>query len=151
MLRECGKSRARILLPFVVLALETGARYNTIRTLQWFNVDFTNRCLKFGKDKTRAGTGRTVPLNQRALETLKLWAQQFPNRLPEHYVFPSEKAGAAGDAFEAKVYSTDPTEADWRYKGSMGRGAEANTAPLPELHDWHLGGQAQSPTGLRLP
>ena len=108
MLLECGKSRARILLPFVVLALETGARYNTIRTLQWFNIDFTNRCLKFGKDKTRAGTGRTVPLNQRALETLKLWAQQFPNRLPEHFVFPSEKAGAAGDAFQAKVHSTDP-------------------------------------------
>lgn len=109
LLLECGKSRSRILLPFVVLALETGARYNTVRTLQWGNVDIANRSLKFGKDKTAAGTGRIVPLNQRAVETLKFWAEQFPNRLAEHYVFPAEKVGAAGDSFDAKSYKTDPT------------------------------------------
>lgn len=110
LLLECGKSRSRILLPFVVLALETGARYNTIRTLLWGNMDFANRCLKIGKDKTAAGTGRTVPLNQRAFEVLRFWAQQFPNRQPQHFVFPAEKVGAAGDAFGAKVYETDPTK-----------------------------------------
>jgi len=93
-----------------VLALETGARYNTIRTLLWGNIDIADRCLKIGKDKTAAGTGRTVPLNQRAFEVLKFWAQQFPNRLPQHFVFPAEKVGAAGDAFDAKVYDTDPTK-----------------------------------------
>jgi integrase len=109
LLLECSRSRARILFPFVLLALETGARYNTIRTLRWGNVDFANRCLKFGRDKTAAGTNRTVPLNQRALENLKFWAQQFPNRKPEHYVFPSEKVGASGDSFDAKVYDTEPS------------------------------------------
>ena len=91
LLFECVRSRSRLLFPFTVLALETGARRNSIRILQWANIDFKNRCLKFGKDKTPAGTGRTVPLNHRALETLKFWGQQFPNRLPEHYVFPAEK------------------------------------------------------------
>ena len=110
LLYECGQSRSRLLLPFVTLALNTGARFNVVRTLQWFNVDLANRCLKFGKDKTPAGMGRVVPLNPRAVETLKFWAAQFPNRLPEHYVFGSEKVGAAGDAFEAKVYDTDPTQ-----------------------------------------
>jgi integrase len=110
LLLECGKSRSRILSPFVLLALETGARYNTIRTLQWGTIDFADRCLQFGKDKTAAGTGRIVPLNQRAVESLKFWAQQFPNRLPEHYVFPAEKVGAAGNAFDSKVYDTDPTQ-----------------------------------------
>ncbi|HKD84827.1 MAG TPA: integrase [Terriglobales bacterium] len=109
LLFECGRSRSRILLPFVLLALETGARYNTIRTLQWSNIDFANCSLKFGKDKTAAGTGRTVPLSRRAVETLKFWAQQFPGRKPEHYVFPTEKVGAAGDRFDGKVYDTDPT------------------------------------------
>ena len=109
LLYECGRSRSRILLPFVVLALETGARYNTVRTLQWGNIDFANRCLKFGKDKTAAGTGRTVPLSHRALETLKFWAQQFPSRCPQHFVFATEKVGAAGDEFRTKVYATDPT------------------------------------------
>ena len=106
----CARSRGRLLLPFTVLALETGARRNSIRILQWANIDFTNRCLKFGKDKTPAGTGRTVPLNPRALETLKFWAQQSPNRQPERSVFPAEKVGAAGNAFDAEVYATDPAK-----------------------------------------
>jgi integrase len=96
LLHECGQSVSRALLPFVTLALETGARYNTIRTLQWANIDLANRRLTFGKDKTASGTGRTVPLNQRAVETLKFWAQEFPNRQPAHFVFPSEKYGLHG-------------------------------------------------------
>jgi integrase len=115
LLHECAQSRSRILLPFVTLALETGARFNTIRTLQWTNVDFASRCLKFGKDKTSAGTGRTVPLNQRAIETLKFWAQRFPNRQPEHYLFPLEKCGCGGTEETlgftgAVVYDTNPLQ-----------------------------------------
>jgi integrase len=115
LLLECGRSRSRLLLPFAVLALETGARFNTVRTLQWRRVDFAGRCLKWGKDKTPSGTGRIVPLNPRALEILKFWAQQFPDQQPEHYVFPFEKCGGAGkeDTFGftagATVYKTDPT------------------------------------------
>jgi len=115
LLWECGRSRSRILLPFVTLALETGARFNTIRTLQWSDIDFANRCLRFGKDKTPAGTGRTVPLNNRAMETLSFWAQRFPNRQPGHYVFPLEKCGGAGaeDNFGftgSVLYNTDPSQ-----------------------------------------
>ena len=112
LLLECGGSSSRALLPFVALALETGARYNTIRTLQWGNIDLTNRCLKFGKDKTASGTGRTIPLNQRAIETLKFWAQQFPARQPSHYVFPSEKYGLHGSegtfGGTVQVYKLNP-------------------------------------------
>jgi integrase len=115
LLHECGESRSRLLLPFVVLALETGSRFNTVRTLQWSNINLANRCLKFGKDKTPSGTGRTVPLNPRAVETLKFWAQQFPNRLPEHYIFPLEKCNGSGieDSFGFSgpvVYDTDPSK-----------------------------------------
>lgn len=115
LLHECAQSRSRILLPFVTLALETGARFNTIRTLQWASIDFAARCLRFGKDKTSAGTGRMVPLNQRAVETLKFWAQRFPNRQPEHYVFPLEKCGGAGAeesfGFTGTVaYKTNPSQ-----------------------------------------
>ena len=42
-----------------------------------------------------SGTGRIIPLDRRALETLKLWAQQFGNREPEHFVFPAERYGAS--------------------------------------------------------
>jgi len=138
LLLECGKSRSRILLPFVVLALETGARYNTIRTLQWANIDFANRCLKFGKDKTPSGTGRTVPLNQRAVETLKFWAQQFPNWLPEHYVFPAEKVGAAGNVFDAKVYDTDPTKAVGDIKEAWEKAKKRTRFRCPSCQDGTL-------------
>lgn len=109
LLLACSQSRSRSLVPFVTLALETGARYGTIRTLQWGSVDFENRCLKWGKDKTAAGTGRVVPLSQRAMASLGLWAMHFPNREPEHYVFPAERYGAGGDAFSPKAHHVDPS------------------------------------------
>jgi integrase len=110
LLQACGKSRSRSLVPFVTLAIETGARYGVIRTLQWGCVDFENRCLKWGKDKTAAGTGRMVPLSQRALAALSFWATHFPERKPEHYVFPAERYGAGGDKFSPKAYHIDPSK-----------------------------------------
>jgi integrase len=109
-LRECSNSRSRGLFPFVTLAIETGARKNVIRTLQWKWINLANACIQFGKDKTPSGTGRIIPLNRRALEIVKLWAQRFPNRQPEHYVFPAERYGASGNVFEATAYATDPTK-----------------------------------------
>jgi integrase len=96
LLQACSLSRSRSLLPFVTLALETGARYNVVRTLQWRNIDFKNRCLQFGKDKTPAGTGRIVPLSPRATATLEFWAGEFPNLKPEHYVFPHQRYAGGG-------------------------------------------------------
>jgi integrase len=110
LLAACAKSRSRSLQPFVTLAIETGARFGVIRTLQWGNINFSNRCLQFGKDKTPSGTGRIIPLNPRAMATLSFWASHFPERESEHYVFPTERYGAAGDKFEPNVYQTDPTQ-----------------------------------------
>ncbi len=110
LLGECAKSRSRSLLPFFILAIETGARKNVLKTLRWKWIDFEGICIRFGKDKTPSGTDRIIPLNRRAFETLKFWAEQFPQREPEHYVFPAERYGGSGDVFEAYAYSTDPTK-----------------------------------------
>jgi integrase len=147
LLLECRRSRSRILLPFVSLALDTGARYNTIRTLVWGNVDFANRCLKFGNDKTAAGTGRTVPLNKRAIEVLKFWAQEFPNRLPRHYVFPSEKVGAAGDRFDAKVYETDPSKPVGDVKEGWERAKRRTRRHCPQCKAGLLADKPEPTTG----
>lgn len=110
LLQACSQSRSRSLATFVILALESGARYGVIRTLQWGNVDLENRCLKWGKDKTASGTGRIVPLSQRAVAALSFWATHFPERKPEHYVFPAERYGAGGDEFSPKAYNVDPSK-----------------------------------------
>ena len=110
LLQACSQSRSRSLVPFVSLAIETGARYGVIRTLQWGCVDFDDRCLKWGKDKTAAGTGRIVPLSQRAVAALSFWATHFPDRKPENYVFPAERYGAGGDTFSPKAYHVDPSK-----------------------------------------
>ncbi len=91
LLQACAKSRSRSLVPFVTLAIETGARFGVVRTLQWGSVGFENRCLHWGKDKTASGTGRIVPLNQRAMAALGFWATHFPECKSEHYVFPTER------------------------------------------------------------
>jgi integrase len=109
LLQACSQSRSRSLVPFVTLAIETGARYGVIRTLQWGCVDFENRCLKWGKDKTASGTGRIIPLSQRATAALSFWATHFPERKPEHFVFPAERYGAAGDKFCTKAHDVDPS------------------------------------------
>ncbi len=97
LIEACARSRSRSLLPFVVLTLETGASKNTVRTLQWKNIDFDARCLKFGRDKTASGSGRVIPLNQRAFGVLTFWADQFIEREPDDFVFPSERYGLDGE------------------------------------------------------
>jgi integrase len=112
----CGESRSRSLLPAVTLALNTCMRYSEIRLLRWRQVDFAGRCLTVGKSKSDYGTGRTIPLNARAMAVLEFWASNFPDRQPTHYVFPSERYGAAGNAFKACAYQTDPTKPIGRWK-----------------------------------
>jgi integrase len=116
LLTACGESRSRSLLPAVTLALNTCMRYSEIRLLRWRQVDFAGRCLSVGKSKSHYGTGRTIPLNARADAVLEFWSSNFPDRQPAHYVFPSERYGAAGNAFKACVYRTDPTKPIGRWK-----------------------------------
>ncbi len=73
----------------------------------WVQVDLKRRAVRVGKSKTEAGTGRTIPLNDRASTILQFWSERFPLRESEHFVFPSEPYGAEGDKFEPCVY--DPT------------------------------------------
>jgi integrase len=136
LLKACTESRSRSLLTFVTLAIDTGARYDTIRTLKWGYVDFERRCLKWGKDKTEAGTGRVIPLNQRAIATLSFWATQFPDRKPKHYVFPTENYGATGQRFKEtpKAYNTDPDEPTGSNKEAW-EGAKGRAGIEVRFHD----------------
>jgi integrase len=122
LLTVCLKSRCRGLHLAVMLALNTGMRYSEIRLLRWRQVDFAGKTLTVGKSKSPTGSGRVIPLNTRILGVLEMWTAQFPGRQPTHFIFPSERYGAAGETdrfgFTAGVviYNTDPTQpiGDWK-------------------------------------
>ncbi len=116
LLEACGGSRSRSLLPAVTLALNTCMRYSEIRLLRWVQIDFVNCTVTVGKSKTDSGTGRVIPLNMRAKAVMEFWASNFPDRKPTDYIFPSERYGAAGDAFKACAYDTDPSKPIGRWK-----------------------------------
>ena len=107
LLKACGDSRSRSLLPALTLALNTGMRYSEIRLLQCWQVDLIARRVKVGVSKTEAGTGRSIPLNDRATAVLKFWLSAFPDRTREDFLFPSERYGVAGNDRVPCVYNTD--------------------------------------------
>jgi integrase len=116
LLDATSKSRCRSLYPVVMLALNTGMRASEIRGLTWGQVDFFGKSLMVGKSKTTAGTGRIIPLNPRAVAVLTHWRGLFPGAQPEHYVFPHEKYGLAGNDRKLCAYEIVPTEPMHRWK-----------------------------------
>ena len=68
------------------------------------------------------------------MASLQFWAQQFPTRQPNHYVFPSERYGASGDDFKACVYSSDPEKPMARFKASW-QSAKKEAGMVCRFHD----------------
>jgi integrase len=92
LLKACSSNA--LLNAVVTLALNTALRRNEIRTLRWSQVDFEKRTVIVGRSKTRAGTGRVIPLNQPAFDALAKWAGRLVEANAEDYVFPAcEAAG----------------------------------------------------------
>ncbi|MBK9963461.1 MAG: site-specific integrase [Holophagales bacterium] len=104
LLAACKTSRSQALPVALVVALETGLRLTELTGLTWERIDFARHELVVGASKTEAGARRRIPLSQRAEATLDQWSARFPDRKPEHYVFPTERYGATG-----KAYDVDPT------------------------------------------
>jgi integrase len=71
------------------LALNTALRKNEIRTLRWAQIDLFKRILTVGSSKTEGSSGRDVPLNIPAFNSLVRWAARFPEAKPSEYLFPA--------------------------------------------------------------
>lgn len=110
LLKACAGRRSRSLPVGVTVGLNTGMRLGEVRHLRWSHLDFIRETVTVGKSKTAAGKGRVIPMTQPLLECLVAWALNFPDRKPEHYVFPSERYGASGDDLVPCAYDTDPTK-----------------------------------------
>jgi integrase len=134
LLAACRASRSRTLVIAVTLALHTGLRRGEIQGLRWRQVDFLNQRLTVGRSKTESGSGRVVPLNPVALKALEGWATEFPNREPEHFVFPTERYGLATDDAKDHVHSIDPKKPMGSLKESWAT-AKNNSGVNCRFHD----------------
>lgn len=115
LLEACRASRSRSFYPAVLIALNTCMRYSELRLLQWGQIDLNACTLTVGLSKTESGTGRLLPLNDRAVAILGFRGSLFPGRAPNHFVFPSERYGGSGDGV-AVAHSSDPTKPIGRWK-----------------------------------
>jgi integrase len=130
----CLKSRSRSLYTIVVLTLNTGLRSSDVRLLTWAQIDLDSNLLTVGKSKTKYSSGRVIALNQEAEAVLRIWAHQFPNREGHHYLFPRERYGASGDAFDACAYHTDPTKPIGSFKKAW-QAAKKKASVACRFHD----------------
>lgn len=155
LLAACPSSRSRSLHTAVLLALNTCMRYSELRLLKWEQVDFAARTVTVGASKTEAGAGRVIPLNARACTILSFWADSFPGREPNHYVFPSEKYGLAQREDEHKgctrtcIHSTDPRKPIGRWKEAW-EAAKIRAGVQCRFHDLrHTGCTRMLEAGVR--
>ena len=119
LLEACRASRSRSLYPAVLVALNTCMRYSELCLLRWAQVDLGACTLTVGQSKTEAGTGRLLPLNDRAVAILSFWASLFPLGESTHFVFPAERYGASGDGVTV-IYGSDPTKPIGRWQEAWG-------------------------------
>jgi integrase len=97
------------------LALNTALRKNEIRTLRWAQIDLFKRILTVGSSKTKGSSGRVVPLNTPAFNSLVRWAARFPEAKPDEYLFPACES-ARLDCKHPNTANIDPSRPikSWR-------------------------------------
>jgi integrase len=133
LLEACRASRSRSLYPAVLIALNTCMGYSELRLLRWGQVDLKACTLTVGQSKTESGTGRLLPLNDRAVAILGFWASLFPVREANHFVFRAERYGASRDGATV-VYDSDPTKPIGRWKEAW-ESAKIRAAVSCRFHD----------------
>jgi integrase len=130
LLHECRLSPSRVLYPAVILGLYGGMRRDEIRSLQWHQIDLEKAFLVVGKSKTPHGENRVLPLIGPALQMIKIWAARFPNRLPNHNVFPAERYTSE----VGKVYRHNPSKPMGSWRKAWGNAGERAGVRL-RFHD----------------
>jgi integrase len=110
---DSSPNRNPILYTFIRMALATGMRSGEILGLRWYQVDLTNAVITVGrKAKTKAGSGRQIPMNPDIQAVLDMHATWYVDRFkqpikPEWYVFPG-RSGMPAAGQERPLEPTRP-------------------------------------------
>jgi integrase len=108
------QSRSPSLYPFFVLSIDAGLRPSETRALrrsnlliEWGGGAIAKGEIVVGRSKTDAGTGRMIPLTQRACAALTLWLSRFPDANMESFVFPFHHVALAGNDRIPHIYGVN--------------------------------------------
>lgn len=114
MLDAIGQSASPALYPFFVLSLDAGLRPAETRALRrrdlnlvWRDGAIAQGEVIVGHSKTKAGSGRVVPLTRRASAALTLWLARFPDAGLDSYLFPFHHVGFAGNGRKPHLWGID--------------------------------------------
>jgi integrase len=129
LLHGSALSISRQLYLALLLALSTGMRYGEIKHLRWSQVDLSAAYLTVGASKTKTGANRKIPLNERALTALMQWAEIFPSRASDQYVFPAEKYAIALPGQPVTIFAPYERTIQAQANGSQRVAAELDPAP----------------------
>jgi integrase len=114
LLEAITQSTSPALYPFFILSLDAGLRPTETRALRrrdlnlvWRDGSIARGELIVRRSKTKAGTGRLVPLTRRVCAALTLWLNRFAAGGPDSYVFPFHHVGFAGSRRRPHLWAID--------------------------------------------
>jgi site-specific recombinase XerD len=83
--------------PMILVSLSTGIRKGTLFSLEWRDVNFTEKLLTLRAEVEKSDKTRFMPLNDTAYDVLSKWHEQSRKTSPNALVFPSPKTGERMD------------------------------------------------------
>ncbi len=128
LLDAISRSTSSVLYPFFILSLDAGLRPSESRalrrrdlTLHWKDGAIAEGEVVVSHSKTEGGTGRVVPLTNRACGALTVWLSRFPDTGPDSYIFPFHRVGLAGNSRKPVIWDVDLNRpmGQWSYKGAF--------------------------------
>jgi integrase len=128
LLDAISQSLSPVLYPFFILSLDAGLRPSESRalrrkdlSLRWNNGAIAEGEIVVSRSKTDGGTGRVVPLTNRARNALTVWLSRFPDAGPDSYAFPFHRVGFAGNSRKPLIWDVDLNRpmGQWSYKGAF--------------------------------
>jgi len=100
-------SKSPFLGPFVSIALMTGMRSGEILGLKWGQVDLQQSIVTVGQAKTRAGTGRLIPMNEDLETIFEDHAEWYEANVgviqADYHLFPIRRVGSLYDPLTRMV------------------------------------------------
>jgi len=95
MFEAASESRSPVIFMALTLSQNVGMRDGEMKKIQFFRINLQKRFIQVGEAKTKAGTGRIVPLNsdvyEALLEYIRWYIERFGPIQPEWYLFPFGK------------------------------------------------------------